>query len=100
MPVDGSLNLPGLIAEVTNTVLSHATGDDQPRPLTSTLHATLSFAGPLRRQLALGQDARALRAAELGPRQFGSAAVNQRGTDQGQCREENDSAHLKTLTQA
>jgi hypothetical protein len=32
MPVDGSLYLPGLIPEVTNTVLSHATGDDQPRP--------------------------------------------------------------------
>ena len=43
MPVEGALNAPGLIAEVTNTVLFHATGDDQPRPLTSTLHATLSF---------------------------------------------------------
>ena len=43
MPVDGALNAPGLIADVTKTVLFHATGDDQPRPFTSTLHATLSF---------------------------------------------------------
>jgi len=44
MPVDGALNAPGLIAEVTNTVSFQATGEDQPRPFTSTLHLTLSFA--------------------------------------------------------
>ncbi len=44
MPVDGALKAPGLIAEVTNTVSFHATGDDQPRPLTSTPQTMLSLA--------------------------------------------------------
>src|ERR671912_2680982 len=44
MPVDGALNAPGLIAEVTNTVLFHATGDDHPRPFTSTPHRMFSVA--------------------------------------------------------
>ena len=107
MPVEGSLNLPPLIAEVTNTVLSHATGDDQPRPFTSTLHATLSFADHARRQLAVGQDARARRAAKLRPghRRLGDARATEgadehRWENQGHSQSECESAHLKTLTQA
>lgn len=40
MPVDGALNAPGLMAEVTNTRSRHTMGDDQPRPGTSVDHAT------------------------------------------------------------
>src|SRR5688572_23439132 len=48
MPVDGSLYLsPGLMPDVTKSVLSHATGDDHPRPGTAALHATLSLADHL-----------------------------------------------------
>src|SRR5688572_18446558 len=45
MPVVGSFHaLPALTAEVRNILLSHTTGDDQPRPGTSTDHATFSVA--------------------------------------------------------
>src|SRR6185295_15985273 len=40
MPVDGCLNAPGLTVEVTITRSRHTIGDDQPRPGTSTFHAT------------------------------------------------------------
>jgi hypothetical protein len=69
MPVDGSLYLlPGLIAEVTYTVLSHATGDDQARPSTSTLHFTFCFVDQ-----AVGSVPSASTPAPAGPRNCGHA---------------------------
>ena len=42
MPVDGALNVPGEIADVTYTRSRQTMGDDQPRPGTSIDHATFS----------------------------------------------------------
>ena len=81
MPVDGALNAPGLIAEVTNTVLFHATGDDQPRPLTSTLHATLSFADHV-----VGSLPSSRMPAPAGPRNCGHAISGAAGAEHRQHR--------------
>src|SRR5687768_6843785 len=74
MPVDGSLYLlPGLIAEVRNTVLSQATGDDQPRPWTSVLQATLSLADQV-----VGNLPSARMPAPCGPRNCGHSNAGAR----------------------
>jgi hypothetical protein len=44
MPVEGALNAPAFTAVVTYTLSPQTMGDDQPRPGTSAVHATLSVA--------------------------------------------------------
>ena len=75
MPVDGSLNVPGLMADVTNTVVSQATGDDQPRPSTSTLHATLCLVDQL-----VGSVPSLRMPAPWGPRNWGHSSAGAENT--------------------
>ena len=68
MPVDGSLNPPSLTADVTNTRSPHTIGDDQPRPGTSTAHATFCVADHL-----TGNCAASATPAAFGPRNCGQS---------------------------
>ena len=68
MPVDGALNGPGLIAEVTNTWSSQPTGDDQPRPFTSACQAMLAVVDH-----AVGSGALSSTPSPAGPRNCGQA---------------------------
>src|SRR5512139_3138744 len=66
MPVDGALNAPGEIAEVTNTRSPQTMGDDQPRPGTSMDQATLSVFDH-----RSGSDEPSATPAPCGPRNWG-----------------------------
>src|SRR5687768_4445270 len=69
MPVDGALNAPGLIADVTNTRSRQTIGDDQPRPGNSTAHATFSVVDHF-----CGSDDSSATPAPRGPRNWGHSA--------------------------
>src|SRR5687768_8049732 len=93
MPVDGSLNVPELMAEVRNTVLSQATGDDQPRPSIPTRHATLSFVDHV-----MGNLPAASTPAPAGPRNCGHATdgSDPRAAEGTETEDEKDSATSTT----
>src|SRR5260221_5612198 len=75
MPGDGCLNAPAPTADVTVTWSPHTIGEDQPRPGTSTFHATLIVVDHVVGSVAMADTAR-----PDGPRNCGHVVSGGEGT--------------------